>query len=203
MIKELMEVDEARNQTPQPSQPPNHPTQADMAGKMIEELMEPVDEARNEHKRLQLRELAALNGTLKDDVVRCWLGLMVGVVGMVLSCPSLLGSYRSCASSPPSRLLTWCVRWLGLVVGQLLQLSALKTARSRYVGDQDGWARWLGWLSWSIRLGSQCSCASLQPLTARSRFTWCDGGWGSCDGLIQRLVWLGWSRRLGITAAAQ
>lgn len=37
------------------------------AADMIEKLLEPVDEARNEHKRLQLRELAALNGTLKDD----------------------------------------------------------------------------------------------------------------------------------------
>lgn len=26
-----------------------------------------MDEARNEHKRMQLRELASLNGTLKDD----------------------------------------------------------------------------------------------------------------------------------------
>lgn len=34
---------------------------------MIRELLVPTDEARNEHKRLQLRELAALNGTLKDD----------------------------------------------------------------------------------------------------------------------------------------
>lgn len=34
---------------------------------MIENLLVPTDEARNEHKRLQLRELAALNGTLKDD----------------------------------------------------------------------------------------------------------------------------------------
>ncbi|KAK9812787.1 hypothetical protein WJX72_003699 [[Myrmecia] bisecta] len=39
----------------------------DKAATMIEELMVPTDEARNEHKRLQLRELAALNGTLKDD----------------------------------------------------------------------------------------------------------------------------------------
>lgn len=28
-----------------------------------------MDEVRNEHKRIQLRELAALNGTLKDEVV--------------------------------------------------------------------------------------------------------------------------------------
>lgn len=34
---------------------------------MIEELLVPTDEARNEHKRLQLMELAAMNGTLKDD----------------------------------------------------------------------------------------------------------------------------------------
>ncbi|KAK9796272.1 hypothetical protein WJX73_001196 [Symbiochloris irregularis] len=40
---------------------------ADAAAQMIEELLVPTDEARNEHKRLQLRELAALNGTLKDD----------------------------------------------------------------------------------------------------------------------------------------
>jgi splicing factor 1 len=36
---------------------------------MVEQLLEPMDEARNEHKRLQLRELAALNGTLKDEQV--------------------------------------------------------------------------------------------------------------------------------------
>lgn len=39
--------------------------QVDNAAKMLEELMQPEDEARNEHKRIQLRELAALNGTLK------------------------------------------------------------------------------------------------------------------------------------------
>lgn len=32
---------------------------------MLEDLMQPEDEARNEHKRVQLRELASLNGTLK------------------------------------------------------------------------------------------------------------------------------------------
>ncbi len=37
----------------------------DNAAKLLEELMQPEDEARNEHKRVQLRELAALNGTLK------------------------------------------------------------------------------------------------------------------------------------------
>mmetsp|Transcript_5793 Transcript_5793/g.16274 ORF Transcript_5793/g.16274 Transcript_5793/m.16274 type:complete len:577 (+) Transcript_5793:111-1841(+) len=39
----------------------------DVAAKMVEKLLQPVDEARNEHKRMQLRELAALNGTLKDE----------------------------------------------------------------------------------------------------------------------------------------
>lgn len=49
-------------------------TQADVdaASAMIERLLEPMDEERNEHKRLQLRELAALNGTLKDEVA-CYL----------------------------------------------------------------------------------------------------------------------------------
>jgi splicing factor 1 len=37
----------------------------DTAADMIADLMQPEDEARNEHKRMQLRELAALNGTLK------------------------------------------------------------------------------------------------------------------------------------------
>eukprot|EP00741_Cyanophora_paradoxa_P007520 tig00001154_g7273.t1 len=37
------------------------------AAKMIEELLVPMDETKNEHKRLQLRELAAINGTLRDD----------------------------------------------------------------------------------------------------------------------------------------
>ena len=38
--------------------------QVDAAAQMIEELLVPTDEARNEHKRLQLQELAALNGAL-------------------------------------------------------------------------------------------------------------------------------------------
>jgi hypothetical protein len=36
--------------------------QVNKAAAMIEELLVPTDEARNEHKRLQLQELAALNG---------------------------------------------------------------------------------------------------------------------------------------------
>ena len=34
---------------------------------MIERLLQPMDEEMNEHKKIQLRELAALNGTLKDE----------------------------------------------------------------------------------------------------------------------------------------
>jgi hypothetical protein len=36
---------------------------------MIERMCTPLDDAHNEHKKLQLRELAALNGTLKDEEV--------------------------------------------------------------------------------------------------------------------------------------
>ncbi|KAL4450593.1 hypothetical protein ABPG77_000949 [Micractinium sp. CCAP 211/92] len=39
----------------------------DAAAAMIERLLQPLDEEMNEHKKLQLRELAALNGTLKDE----------------------------------------------------------------------------------------------------------------------------------------
>ncbi|PKA63817.1 KH domain-containing protein [Apostasia shenzhenica] len=37
------------------------------AAGMVEKLLQPVDEVLNEHKRQQLRELAALNGTIRDD----------------------------------------------------------------------------------------------------------------------------------------
>ncbi|XP_077253149.1 splicing factor-like protein 1 [Tasmannia lanceolata] len=39
----------------------------DAAAGMVEKLLSPVDEGLNEHKRQQLRELAALNGTIKDE----------------------------------------------------------------------------------------------------------------------------------------
>ncbi|PKA61365.1 KH domain-containing protein [Apostasia shenzhenica] len=39
----------------------------DAAAGMVEKLLTPVDEGLNEHKRQQLRELAALNGTIRDD----------------------------------------------------------------------------------------------------------------------------------------
>lgn len=37
------------------------------ASKMIEELLKPQDDALNEHKQKQLRELALINGTLRED----------------------------------------------------------------------------------------------------------------------------------------
>jgi splicing factor 1 len=44
--------------------------QLDRATKVIEELLVPVDEGKNEWKRAQLRELAEINGTLRD---RMWM----------------------------------------------------------------------------------------------------------------------------------
>lgn len=38
----------------------------ELAASMLQKLLTPVDEDRNEHKRAQLRELAALNGTIRD-----------------------------------------------------------------------------------------------------------------------------------------
>ncbi|KAI8467431.1 MAG: hypothetical protein J3K34DRAFT_386945 [Monoraphidium minutum] len=45
----------------------------DRASAMIERMCTPMDDAHNEHKRLQLRELAALNGTLKDEEMQLML----------------------------------------------------------------------------------------------------------------------------------
>jgi len=44
--------------------------QLNKAAKMISELLVPMDEGKNEHKRQQLRELAEINGTLRD---RMWM----------------------------------------------------------------------------------------------------------------------------------
>lgn len=46
--------------------------QVDRASAMVEKLCTPSDDEHNEHKRLQLRELAALNGTLKD-ITACFI----------------------------------------------------------------------------------------------------------------------------------
>jgi len=39
---------------------------AAQAADMIAKLLTPIDDSTNEHKQLQLRELAAINGTLRD-----------------------------------------------------------------------------------------------------------------------------------------
>ena len=38
-----------------------------LAAKMVEDLLRPVDDDKNEHKQKQLRELALINGTLKEE----------------------------------------------------------------------------------------------------------------------------------------
>ena len=43
--------------------------QVEKATEMIDMLLRPIDETHNEHKRKQLRELALINGTLKDEDV--------------------------------------------------------------------------------------------------------------------------------------
>ncbi|XP_021736978.1 branchpoint-bridging protein-like [Chenopodium quinoa] len=43
------------------------PESLEAAAAMVEKLLQPVDEVLNEHKRQQLRELAALNGTIRDE----------------------------------------------------------------------------------------------------------------------------------------
>ena len=70
------------------------------AAGMVERLLVPVDESMNEHKRLQLRELAALNGTLKDEVVSgAWGGEADrerGCVWQVSYCVATGGHYCCC-----------------------------------------------------------------------------------------------------------
>jgi hypothetical protein len=61
----------------------------DNAALMIEDLLQPQDETRNEHKRLQLRELAALNGTLKDEEV-CLSSLLTRIC-IAVSCGEVHG----------------------------------------------------------------------------------------------------------------
>ncbi|WOG90361.1 hypothetical protein DCAR_0209605 [Daucus carota subsp. sativus] len=62
------------------------------AAGMVEKLLRPVDEGLNEHKRQQLRELAALNGTIKDEEF-CRL---CGEAGhRQYACPSRLTTFKS------------------------------------------------------------------------------------------------------------
>ncbi|KAL6531216.1 Splicing factor 1 [Orobanche hederae] len=62
------------------------------AAGMVEKLLQPVDEVLNEHKRQQLRELAALNGTIRDEEF-CRL---CGEPGhRQFACPSRLTTFKS------------------------------------------------------------------------------------------------------------
>ncbi|CAI9274273.1 unnamed protein product [Lactuca saligna] len=62
------------------------------AAGMVEKLLHPVDEGLNEHKRQQLRELAALNGTIRDDEY-CRL---CGEPGhRQFACPSRMSTFKS------------------------------------------------------------------------------------------------------------
>ncbi|KAK6926435.1 Splicing factor 1, helix-hairpin domain [Dillenia turbinata] len=64
----------------------------DAAAGMVEKLLQPVDEVLNEHKRQQLRELAALNGTIRDEEY-CRL---CGEPGhRQYACPSRLTTFKS------------------------------------------------------------------------------------------------------------
>lgn len=64
----------------------------DAAAAMVEKLLQPVDEVLNEHKRQQLRELAALNGTIRDEEY-CRL---CGEPGhRQYACPSRLTTFKS------------------------------------------------------------------------------------------------------------
>jgi splicing factor 1 len=46
---------------------PSQYLQVELAAKLIKELLTPVDDDKNEHKQKQLRELALINGTLRED----------------------------------------------------------------------------------------------------------------------------------------
>lgn len=62
------------------------------AAGMVEKLLRPVDEGLNEHKRQQLRELATLNGTIKEDEF-CRL---CGESGhRQFACPSRFSTFKS------------------------------------------------------------------------------------------------------------
>ncbi|KAL8535319.1 hypothetical protein ACS0TY_011097 [Phlomoides rotata] len=62
------------------------------AAGMVEKLLQPVDEVLNEHKRQQLRELAALNGTIRDEEV-CRLCHEPG--HRQYACPSRTSTFKS------------------------------------------------------------------------------------------------------------
>ena len=74
---------------------------ADSTAAIIEKLLIPIDEALNEHKSKQLRELALINGTLRDDVT-C---RVCGARGHKLyECPERQGA----AWKPADVRCDWC-----------------------------------------------------------------------------------------------
>ena len=57
----------------------------DAAAEMVEHLLRPIDEEENVHKRMQLRELASINGTFVETFGAC---RFCGVQGHVqANCP--------------------------------------------------------------------------------------------------------------------
>eukprot|EP00245_Coleochaete_scutata_P014401 TRINITY_DN6128_c0_g2_i1.p1 TRINITY_DN6128_c0_g2~~TRINITY_DN6128_c0_g2_i1.p1 ORF type:complete len:875 (+),score=203.45 TRINITY_DN6128_c0_g2_i1:65-2626(+) len=74
-VKEGRSAMQRRDMKPDPSEnedlhvlvEADTPESLEEAAGMVEKLLVPVEEGRNEHKRNQLRELAALNGTIRDD----------------------------------------------------------------------------------------------------------------------------------------
>ena len=73
----------------------------DSTAAIVEKLLIPIDEALNEHKSKQLRELALINGTLRDDVV-C---RVCGQRGHKLfECPERVGA----AWKPADVRCDWC-----------------------------------------------------------------------------------------------
>jgi hypothetical protein len=64
-----------------------------------------MDEEMNEHKKLQLRELAALNGTLKDEQF-CFI---CGEAGTALYCNALHCWYHCCTGCAAALFLPLCL----------------------------------------------------------------------------------------------
>ncbi len=74
--------------------------QVNAAAQMIEDLLVPTDEARNEHKRLQLQELAALNGALSQLPFSFLLACTMSIAGIVIRPPALCCELYLSAAAP-------------------------------------------------------------------------------------------------------
>ena len=78
--------------------------EVDAAGVMVAKLLAPMDENENEHKRAQLRELALINGTLKEDE-HCF--LCGGTGHRQFDCPTRdVGMYKVCLCIMPTRYVS-------------------------------------------------------------------------------------------------